>query len=248
MIHLHSYTRSGNLGDAIQSVAMLHCITSIWQGGLVVGWMDRDHPDPRQPHAPKVLVNGFLDKRWNPAGTHYEFCGVHCADRDTALTAHTLAGESPIGARDPWTDASMIGLNHAGQMIGCATLTLPRYYGVRNGPGIAVDCSHDDASVFTTHELRDDISWELQIAQARQQLEFYKVASAVYTSRLHVLLPCIAMGTPVVLTEIKCARRFGLVRSMGVEIGGEPRTYDPSMLADLFRAWTMRAVSRLTTI
>lgn len=55
------------------------------------------------------------------------------------------------------------------------------------------------------------MSWPEQWNLGVKYLDIYRRARIVYTSRLHVLLPCLAMGTSVVHTG---DRRFSLLGSV----------------------------------
>jgi len=55
---------------------------------------------------------------------------------------------------------------------------------------------------------------------ALERLDLYKTAEAVYTSRLHVALPCLAFGTPVYVKNPKDAwhaKRFTILTHLGLE-------------------------------
>ncbi len=102
-------------------------------------------------------------------------------------------------ARQRWLDASL---------IGCATLTFPRYVGKRHGV-YSVDYPGPGARFSHTISRQDSVS--KQWGAAMDALQRYRTAEAVYTTRLHVAFPCLAFGTPVYLANPQdawCPGRF----------------------------------------
>lgn len=238
MIHLHKYGFTENLGDAIQTIAALQCLDRVVPQHTHVDFVDRDNP---LQFVPLILANGFLDYRWRPQPA--VFCGVHCADKYTARNVYAMT-RSPVGARDPYTRDLLVEQGADAEFIGCATLTFPRYTGPRRGLW-AVDCMAVAGTTAITHRIARDMPWDQQIEMAYRQLSRYECAEAVWTSRLHVLLPCIAFGTPVCLTRVACARRFGIADILGVEHGGEPRIYTCDDMARLYELWLVDSYFRL---
>ena len=92
------------------------------------------------------------------------------------------------------------------------------------------------ADVSLSHVIPRNMSWQEQWAGAMKCLDLYRKARAVYTSRLHVILPCLAFGTPVVFTG---DRRFSL---LGDSLVGPPIQFDPSPLRRTFLAFLRAAV------
>lgn len=247
MIRLHSYHGTQNLGDAIQSLALIRLCQEL-RPDLEYGWVDRDG----ESTGGYVMTNGWLGDNWVPSPIGMEFCGVHCATEKSLRTLRDsvwFLGRYPIGVRDPYTQRALAELGLPSEMIGCATLTLPRYSGPREGSW-RVDYPDGDFPncLSLTHRITPDVSWEIQRSAASVALSLYHNAHAVYTSRLHVLLPCIAFGTPVALTHIPPheERRFSLAKYLGVEVGTEPKVYDASELAAKFRAFTLNSLNRLS--
>ena len=89
---------------------------------------------------------------------------------------------------------------------------------------------------------------------AGSRMDTYRRAESIYTSRLHVLLPCIAFGTPVALTHIPKGEdaRFSLASYLGVKVGDPPKVYtDTPVVQDLiakFREFTLAALNRLAPL
>lgn len=244
MIRLHSYHGTQNLGDAIQSLALLRLCKEL-RPDLEYGWVDRDgwHDIGMEP----VLANGWLGHDWCSQPNSIA-CGIHLSTPEIASRLGCYRADSDIGARDPATHDMLSKLVFPSEMIGCATLTLPRYEGGRMGSW-KVDSDFPPIHVPSyTHLIPDWLPWEDQMTVAERSLSVYQTSREIFTSRLHVLLPCIAFGTPVALTHIPPneERRFSLAKYLGVEVGNEPKLYDASELAAKFRAFTLSALNRLS--
>lgn len=168
------------------------------------------------------VLNGFLHRDRPPTQrTRYLFVGVSGPNWRHHEYLKWMSGSSmPIGARDP---ATRIGLLRAGlrsELVGCATLTLPRYFGPRSGI-YSVDC--EGPGVSLSHTIGRMMNVSAQWQRACQMLEIYRTAEAVYTSRLHVALPCLAFGTPVHLTvpqTVRASDRFSILDELGVNGAG----------------------------
>lgn len=206
------YGSTGNIGDTIQTVA-LSCFfpqaAGIWR-----------HDCWKAAQADKLfVVNGFLAGEPPVVDPNCLFAGVHIG---RSLEQHKLwfrQSPYPVGARDPWTHST---LEHAGlqsELIGCATMTFPRYDGARAGV-YAVDTAGPGRKL--THDWPSanlGKSWE----HALELLSLYQTAKEVHTSRLHVALPCLAFGTPVCF--VPSARgslpspRFTLLTHLGLKFG-----------------------------
>lgn len=246
---LFSYAGTGNLGDAIQTLALQRLLPG------PVEFSERDAvttvPAQNATPCPGLLMNGFLDARWRgaPPGSAI-FAGVHVPDRWVAARVCAAARPGvPLGARDPHSQALLdeaaahgtrggrsggeaaahgtrggrSGGEHAeAECIGCATLTLPRSDGPRAGV-VAVDALEPPPEAERrSHYLPATLPWPEQCAQAAEALERYRTAEAVVTTRLHVLLPCLAYGTPVRLERgaaFERDPRWTLAQALGAEPG-----------------------------
>jgi hypothetical protein len=217
------YRETQNLGDAIQTVALSRLLPGILRG--------IDRRDGKGPSCTWLVANGWLgDNQLPPVGTSGSciFAGVFLAQE------HNLEwlqrSPFPIGARDPDTYVRVIQAGLVAEMIGCASLTLPLYRGRRTGIYI-VDSRVSDSISRTgemiTHHISRKMSWRDQWTRALYVLDLYRRASLVYTSRLHVALPCIAFGTPVIfscpdpdrINDPLVYKRVSLLRSLGVSDG-----------------------------
>ena len=76
-----------------------------------------------------------------------------------------------------------------------------------------------EQTVCYTHLIRGKNREAIKRAYARLMLDMYRTkARLVVTTRLHCLLPCIAMGIPVVFFNNPNDYRISWVKDIGVEI------------------------------
>ena len=186
-VFIHQGT--GNLGDAIQTIALCRLL-----GAGCVG-VYRDRPIPEAGAEMPLVANGWLGYHRPKAVSSALFAGVHLARHEAAFAQWIARSPWTAGARDPYTQGLLGTFDVPSEMIGCATLTFPRYRGVRQGR-MAVDAVAPDAEAFSNQI--PNLDWPTQWAMAVALLDRLRRAEVVYTSRLHIALPCLAFGTPVV--------------------------------------------------
>jgi hypothetical protein len=123
-------------------------------------------------------------------------------------------------------------------MVGCATLTLPRYEGPREGV-YAVDCTApgEPLSHMVDRELPYAERWRLAV----ERLELYRRAERVYASKMHATLPCLAFGTPVTFIPygLYDESRLSLLQALGVKPRQET-VLDVTPAANIFLAFLRR--------
>jgi hypothetical protein len=191
-----------NIGDDIQSLALASLLPRI---DLLV---DRDDLSPVSQWDDDVrfIVNGWfapsVHRVWPPVGNaRCLFLGIHATEAEVI----PRQSHSPIGCRDPWTLHLSEQCGVQGWLSWCATLCLLRPNVSREDRVLLVDVPEDLTSQLPsglraraeriTHTIDPAIDrWGL----ARELLNKYARAEWVITTRLHALLPCAAMGTPVV--------------------------------------------------
>ena len=217
------YHGTYNLGDAIQTVALSRLLPGVLRGV--------NRKNGKSPLGAMLVANGWLgDNQLPPSGMSEPciFAGIFLAQE------HNLdwlrRSSCPIGARDPYTHSKIVEAGLLAEMIGCASLTLPPYRGRRSGVYV-VDSQVPDSISRTatkiTHHVPGKMSWRDQWARAIHVLDLYQSATLVYTSRLHVALPCLAFGTPVIfscpdpnrINDPLVYKRISLLRSLGVNDG-----------------------------
>lgn len=192
-----------NLGDIIQTIALTRFLEPTI--GVI---RDRETTIP----GPSI-INGFISR--NTKCGECLFAGVHVGTSYRRLIRWLRESKYIIGARDPASHQIITGWGLKSEMIGCASLTFDTYTGSRsniysvdyNGPGIKL-----------THNISKSMPIVEQWNEAMRLLDLYRTAEAVYTTRLHVALPCLAFGTPVYLDDSKAFRpeRLSLLKYMGI--------------------------------
>ncbi len=199
-----------NLGDLMQSVALSRLV------GPSTGFF-RNRPAISSPKTGLGVANGFmLGPMEHEDPEDIFFCGVHWLVRNGN---ENWIGRSPhpIGARDPWTYNNLTRAGCRSELIGCATMTLPKCPGPRTGEiSVDVDGPGERLTHKTPRSLTYDEEWDL----CRWYLDKYKRASLVHTTRIHVAMPCVAMGTPVRYTGPQ-GPRTAILKEIGIEHGKE---------------------------
>lgn len=124
-----------------------------------------------------------------------------------------LKSIEPIGCRDSHTFNFLASKGIKTEYTGCMTLTLQKFENIEKKKYIcAVDVSEEvvkkikettDMEVkIVTHTVPEDyykLSWEERMKNVEELLKLYQGATAVISFRLHCALPCMALGTPVIL-------------------------------------------------
>lgn len=219
------YGRSTNVGDDIQSLAVEALLPR------VDGHVDRDRlHEVTEPTA--LVLNGWFAPPaccWPPSdAVRPLFWGFHAADPALLTKAHApyYRRHAPVGCRDEGTAAGLRALGVDAAVTRCLTLTLERPHVPRDGGVVLVDVprplrcflpwrwrlfarrlSHKGGALHHEHEKKRRL--------ARERLDAYARARLVVTGRLHCALPCIALGTPVVLiVEDPAEPRLGPLRDL----------------------------------
>lgn len=125
-------------------------------------------------------------------------------------------GKYNIGARDESTLKILKDAEMQSYFSGCLTLTLQKFDNVKKENNIVVVDVRDNELEYIksksksdileiTHNVDPDsyskIPFETRFENVEKLLKTYQSAKLVITSRLHVALPCLALGTPVLLIE-----------------------------------------------
>ena len=122
----------------------------------------------------------------------------------------------PVGARDSETKKRLEKNGITSYFSGCMTLTLEKFENIQKKNKICiVDVSDEvtekirestDTEIeILTHVLNSEESEKKSIEQRMNDVEIllkkYQEAKLVITTRLHVALPCVALGTPVIVVH-----------------------------------------------
>lgn len=234
MYRVFIYRRTGNLGDAFQTVALARLL------GRCQG-VYRDETIPETGSQYPLIANGWLGYRPPDLETDAIFAGVHIARHHAQFAEWMRYRGRMVGARDPAT-ASILRGTAPTEMVGCATLTFDRYRGPRKGR-YSIDVRPVPGTTVLTQSI-GDLTWQQQWNLAVRQLQILRRAELIYTSRLHVILPCLAFGTPVVfplssLDHIDGRERLSLLDQLPFAFG-QPVTADVSGMSHRFIAHVER--------
>ncbi|MDB4445962.1 polysaccharide pyruvyl transferase family protein [bacterium] len=184
--------RVRNLGDMIQTAALSQWLppsTGIFRHQL--SHIDREG---------LFVVNGVLFKdRPAKCGKTCLFAGVSGPYwRKSSYFDWLASSPYPIGGRDQMTVDIARARGLDASLIGCATLTFPKYVGKRHG---VYSVDYPGPGTLHSHNISRKDSVPNQWAAAMDALQRYRTAEAIYTTRLHVAFPCLAFGTPVYLAN-----------------------------------------------
>jgi len=215
-----------NLGDDVQWIAAGQFLPRIDT------FIDRENPMEMEGEAETFcFFNGWFtwrpDRYPPPENVKPVWIALHIAS-DHMLTARMvehLKAHEPIGARDLNTLTMLRNAGVSSYWSGCLTATLPKSDGPRTGGDVLLADLHRKVADRVPKSVRrgakkisnkvtkpedpaarQKLSWEL--------LERLSKARLVITSRLHIAIPCSAVGTPCVMLHptVNTDRRFGGVR------------------------------------
>jgi hypothetical protein len=220
-----AYHGTYNLGDAIQTYAL----TRLLPQPIACMYRHKMHQIKRDE---MVVANGYLcDEPYQNEKTL--FAGIYVGGSHDSYLKWIKKSPFKVGARDPFTVKYLKDRGITSEMVGCATTTLPRYVGARSGI-----LSIDDGRNCPVTQDCSTVNWCSQWQMAIGSLEMMKRAALVVTKRLHVALPCLAMGTPVYIdssveSEVLAPKRFSLLLEMGFKFN-EAMSIDISPFAQKY--------------
>lgn len=218
--------KTRNIGDDVQSYATRRFLPRV---DYYIDRDHCDEFVPEKNEYVATIVNGWYLQytlNWPFSPFIYPMAvSMHFSNKDwfwdTTDRAYHLQGYGleylkkiqPIGCRDSHTVKLLEGLGVKTEYTGCMTLTIPKFKNVRKGNYIcAVDVSEavvEKLKKMTklevkviTHIVPEDyyrLSWEERMENVEKLLKLYQGARAVISYRLHCALPCLALGTKVVL-------------------------------------------------
>lgn len=241
---LLSYPGIANLGDAIQSLAAKRFLPRV----DVRIMRERIAQPPEGDGPVRLIANGWFmhdPRQWPPhPAIDPLLISMHFAATDfgrfqrwrprpldrllTGAGADYLRAHGPVGARDAFTAEELSKRGITAYLSGCLTLTLPPRDEPRQDFVVACDLSPAQLAalqaatrrpiVTVSHTGKPSRDAPSQEAEAEEMLSLYARAAAVVTTRVHAALPCLALGTPVLLIqqnphERRVADVAGLVHS-----------------------------------
>lgn len=221
------YKDTDNIGDDIQNYAVMQFLPKvdylIDREDLVNFASEGNEP------VAVVLNGWYLHNKfnWPPSKDIYPLCvSMHFSPNDylnvkykflDGIGGEYLSNYAPIGCRDSNTLNVLQEKGIESYLSGCATLTLPRrekkmldneYVCVVDVPDsveqkVEKELAASEIKVKKmTHRVdykKAPLTWEERIKTVENVLDIYQNAKCVVTKRLHCALPCLAMGTPVLL-------------------------------------------------
>lgn len=201
--------RTGNIGDDVQTLALCQFL------GAPDVFVDRD----RFPHYAsagpiRLIANGFFTCGPFPPPPNIEavyvaLCASSLNSGDKATIEH-LRASAPIGCRDQHSVRWCANLGIAAYFASCLSILLERTIPYDPaGPIVTVDVNpkllppFQETMLAVTHRVRPA---GFPLPQSRleamdKRLKVYQRASLVITNRLHVAMPCLGMGVPLVMVQ-----------------------------------------------
>lgn len=213
-----------NIGDDIQSCAAARFLPTV---DCVIDRENLDRFD-NGGEPVKVIMNGwYMYNKFNwPPSEDIDplWVSVHISESDyfgigekflTGPGGEYLRQYSPVGARDESTLEMLRRSGIDAYLSGCLTLTLPRNDNAEKTDEILLvdvdpaseQCIRrhfpEERYISVTHKVEAETYRLLPVKErmerAKALLRRYQSAKCVITSRLHCALPCLALGTPVLL-------------------------------------------------
>lgn len=211
-----------NLGDEIQSLAASRFLPRQELEKFI--YVNREAMRSFSSNEPvKMILNGWYmhhPDQWPPSGSiHPLLVAMHFQQSQSVLECvgskagkEFLLRHGPVGTRDLATLKLLQTLGIPAYFSGCLTLTLPKFADVNRSEFIlAVDISPElvkfigEKTERPIYQLSPTMAFNLMLSPkekfllAEYLLRIYQQAYCVVTSRLHVAMPCLALGTPVLL-------------------------------------------------
>lgn len=224
-----------NIGDTIQSLAARRFLPHV--DALIP--RERLSEPPGHPGPLRTILNGWFmlqPQFWPPHPAIVPLpISMHFAEEDPRLLGRWkvspigkmfggaggdwLRQWGPVGARDLWSLEALEGHGVPAWHSGCLTLTLPARIAERGDMIVACDLPAKAMATLrriapgpllsVTHQQGAWLDHDGQVAAAESLLDLYAGARAVVTTRIHCALPCLALGTPVLLLhDAKPVRRL----------------------------------------
>ena len=222
-----------NPGDAIQTIAVKHALEKAGVSTIQSGRLIRDELSLYDGPAVRCVMQGWFSHGhlfWPSPSIRPIFIGTHLTAPAQAFVsrlveyAPDIRRSAEIGCRDLFTLDFCRSIGIKSYFSRCLTLSLPRRNLEEKGSRVFLvdipeeymrfipkDVSRDAKSICQRHYSSDiggaRFSPSEQESLAESFLATYRTeASLVVTTAIHVAMPCIAMGIPVVFVEGPVAR------------------------------------------
>ena len=220
------YKETDNIGDDIQTYTAIRFLPHI---DYYVDREDLNCFIPENKEYVSIIMNGwFMHNKaaWppspylNPLLTSIHFTCLEKIDVGEkylqGLGEEYLKQHQPIGCRDNETQKRLERNGIENYFSGCMTLTINPFENIEKKDYIClVDLDEKSTNLVKantnreikeiTHDLNQEEtknkSFEKRMEEVEKLLKTYQSAHLVLTNRLHVALPCVALGTPVILVH-----------------------------------------------
>lgn len=220
------FKNTENIGDDIQSYAATRLLPSV---DYYVEREYIDTFIPKDKEYVKVLMNGwFMHYKHNFLPSPYIdpiFISTHFSSYDTygikneyiKNNVDYLKKYAPIGCRDIHSKNVLDSFGIDNYVSGCVTLTLDKFDIKKSNeeyiccvdlPENVLKHINDNSRIkviekshYINKNENKKLSYEDRFKNVEELLKLYQNAKLVITSRLHCALPCIALGTPVILVK-----------------------------------------------
>jgi len=220
------YKKTDNIGDDIQTYTAMRFLPHI---DYHIDREDLNCFIPEEKEYVSMIMNGwFMHNKaaWPPSPyINPLLLSMHftCLDKIDVgekylqgLGGEYLKNHQPIGSRDIETQKRLNRNGIENYFSGCMTLTINPFENVEKKEYIClVDLDEKSTNLVkenTDREIReithdvdpeeiDSKSFEQRMKEVEELLKTYQAAHLVLTNRLHVALPCVALGTPVILVH-----------------------------------------------
>ena len=219
------YQKTENLGDDILSFAEERFLPQI---DYIIDRENMDTFIPAEKEQVSVICNGwFLHAKthWPPSPyIRPLFTGIHFNGGSASMEsnydyldgigASYLRKNGPVGCRDTATLDMLAQRNIPAYFSGCLSLTLQPFEGIMKGSNVVlsdvsesvkkkVEDLFDQCNLQTVTHLipkeEKNMDWNARRDRVQKILKLYQSAELVITTRLHCALPCLALGTKVLL-------------------------------------------------
>lgn len=223
---LVTFKDTENIGDDIQSYVAIRFLPKI---DYYIEREKLDLFIPKKKEYILTIMNGwFLHSKINFPLSPYIY-PIYISTHFSAYNSGGITDEylndfskkhlskyAPIGCRDTGTMELLKKKDIPNYFSGCLTLTIERDKKIKKEDYICIvdidekaekyvydNFSSQTKIVKRTHKLNKEenrkLSWEERFKNVKALLDVYQGAKLVITSRLHCALPCLALGTPVLL-------------------------------------------------
>lgn len=223
---LITYKDTENIGDDLQSYVAIRFLPKI---DYYIEREELDLFVPKEKQQVLTIMNGwYIHSKINFPISPYIY-PIYISTHFSAYNSGGIKKEylneyskielmkyGPIGCRDRGTVKLLDELNIDNYFSGCLTLTIQADKKVKKKDFICIVDIDEKAEKYLrknmeenveiikkTHTLDRDVnkklSWNQRFDNVKKLLDTYQSAKLVITSRLHCALPCLALGTPVLL-------------------------------------------------